>query len=163
MTTFIAHHGIKGQEWGEQNGPPYPLGQKQKSRAELKAEKKDLKWAKRNESVINKKVYKKSKKELQTYMRDELNQEYAEQLKLGKIGWNYINKYNQKMAELMNKNVGEIKAPSGRLVQFVAKRGEVGVYMALADEGYDMSKLKQGVYSSGRQAYRKTNVNMAKY
>lgn len=23
---FIAHHGIKGQKWGVQNGPPYPIG-----------------------------------------------------------------------------------------------------------------------------------------
>ena len=22
---YIAHHGIKGQRWGVQNGPPYPL------------------------------------------------------------------------------------------------------------------------------------------
>lgn len=22
---YIAHHGIKGQKWGERNGPPYPL------------------------------------------------------------------------------------------------------------------------------------------
>jgi len=25
MTDFLAHHGIKGQEWGVRNGPPYPL------------------------------------------------------------------------------------------------------------------------------------------
>ena len=23
--TYLSHHGIKGQKWGEQNGPPYPL------------------------------------------------------------------------------------------------------------------------------------------
>lgn len=23
---YIAHHGIKGQQWGKRNGPPYPLG-----------------------------------------------------------------------------------------------------------------------------------------
>lgn len=22
---YLSHHGIKGQKWGEQNGPPYPL------------------------------------------------------------------------------------------------------------------------------------------
>ncbi len=26
--TYIAHHGIKGQEWGVRNGPPYPLSEK---------------------------------------------------------------------------------------------------------------------------------------
>ena len=23
--TQLAHHGIKGQQWGKRNGPPYPL------------------------------------------------------------------------------------------------------------------------------------------
>lgn len=26
----LAHHGIKGQKWGERNGPPYPLDKQQK-------------------------------------------------------------------------------------------------------------------------------------
>ncbi len=30
----LAHHGIKGQKWGERNGPPYPLKTSQKSSAE---------------------------------------------------------------------------------------------------------------------------------
>lgn len=25
MTTYLVHHGILGQKWGKQNGPPYPL------------------------------------------------------------------------------------------------------------------------------------------
>lgn len=33
----LQHHGIKGQKWGDQNGPPYPLGSGQKSSAEKKA------------------------------------------------------------------------------------------------------------------------------
>lgn len=28
---YICHHGIKGQQWGVKNGPPYPLGTSQKS------------------------------------------------------------------------------------------------------------------------------------
>lgn len=24
-TTYLAHHGVKGQKWGDRNGPPYPL------------------------------------------------------------------------------------------------------------------------------------------
>ena len=27
MERYLAHHGIKGQHWGERNGPPYPLSQ----------------------------------------------------------------------------------------------------------------------------------------
>lgn len=159
----LMHHGILKQRWGHQNGPPYPLSEEQKSAAEIRAEKKDLKWAKRNEKRITKGVYKKSEKELRKYLKNELNVEFKDQVKSGRIGLSYVNKYNRKLAELMNKNVGSIPAPSGRVVQFVAKRGEVGVYMALADIGYDISKLKQGVYASGRQAYKKSNVNMASY
>lgn len=35
-TTELYHHGIKGQKWGEKNGPPYPLGKSQMSYAEKK-------------------------------------------------------------------------------------------------------------------------------
>ena len=33
----LSHHGIKGQKWGVQMGPPYPLGQGDHSKAEEKA------------------------------------------------------------------------------------------------------------------------------
>ncbi len=33
--------------------------------------------------------------------------------------------------------------------------------MALADSGYDMSKLKNGVWSSGRVAYKQTVLDKA--
>ena len=36
---YLTHHGIKGQSWGVQNGPPYPLNSSQKSGAEKYAEK----------------------------------------------------------------------------------------------------------------------------
>ena len=41
----------------------------------------------------------------------------------------------------------------------VAKRGEIGVFMALSNAGYDPNQYKQGVYSSGRIAYRKDHAN----
>lgn len=36
-TDVIMHHGIPGQKWGQQNGPPYPLKPEQHSAAEKKA------------------------------------------------------------------------------------------------------------------------------
>lgn len=33
---YIAHHGIKGQKWGERNGPPYPLDYKSHNSKEKK-------------------------------------------------------------------------------------------------------------------------------
>lgn len=35
-TTYIEHHGIKGQKWGQRNGPPYPLKLSDHSSAEKK-------------------------------------------------------------------------------------------------------------------------------
>ena len=33
-------------------------------------------------------------------------------------------------------------------------------HMALADRGYDMQQLKNGIWASGRVAYKKKNVDM---
>ena len=38
----LAHHGIKGQEWGVTNGPPYPIDPKKAAKLEKKALKKDV-------------------------------------------------------------------------------------------------------------------------
>lgn len=79
----------------------------------------------------------------------------------GKISASTINSYNRKLAELMNEKATDITAPSGRAVRFIAKRGEVGVHMALADQGYNINQLKNGVWASGRVAYSKRKVNIA--
>lgn len=36
MSNYLIHHGIKGQQWGVQNGPPYPLSASQKTYSESK-------------------------------------------------------------------------------------------------------------------------------
>ena len=40
-------------------------------------------------------------------------------------------------------------------------RDEVRVHMALADQGYNINQLKNGVWASGRVAYSKRKVNIA--
>lgn len=156
---YLEHHGIEGQKWGYTNGPPYPIEPGKHSAAEKRAMKKDLRWIKKNESKIKKKAYKTISKELKEYASS-LSKKYGLN-KNGKIGKAYINAYNQGLASLMNDAIRDIEAPSGRVVQFVAKRGEMGVYTALADRGYDMSQVKNGVWGSGRIAYRQTSVEKA--
>jgi hypothetical protein len=70
----------------------------------------------------------------------------------------FVNQYNQKLAQLMNERVGNIQAPSGKVLRYVAKRGEIGVHTALADQGYNMDQVAKGIYGSGRIAYRKDTV-----
>lgn len=123
-------------------------------------ENRDNKWAKRNYNKLYKKAYKPIKKDINKFVKNELNPKYAQQLRSGKISRSYMNEYNRKLAELMNQNVDSLVAPSGRVIKFVAKRGDIGVHMALADAGYDISKLKSGVFGSGKIAYRKSNVDM---
>jgi hypothetical protein len=151
---YLEHHGILGQKWGVRR---YQNADGSLTRAGKRhvqqLEKKDVKWANKNYDKITSKAYKKSAKELAQY-----DKTLAANAVKGKT---FINAHNQKMAELMNTKVTDLAAPSGRAVKFVAKRGEIGVHMALADQNYDMSNVKNGVWSDGRVAYKKKSVNMA--
>lgn len=159
---YLQHWGILGQKWGKRNGPPYPLSSSQMSRAEKRMNKKDAKWARKNYEKIYKKTYKVSSKEAESLFKEALAksetpiQVYGADGKLTKA---YINLYNRSLAEVMNSRVSEWVSPSGKVVKFVAKRGEIGVHMALADRDYDLSQLKNGVFGSGKIAYRKKVVD----
>lgn len=159
-TMYLIHYGIDGQKWGDKNGPPYPLSREQYSAAEKRLNRKDMRYVKRNEKKAQRQAYRASKKELRDYDKNVLRKKYKTTTTRGKLDANYVNAYNKKMAELMNKNVADFEAPSGRVIQFVAKRREVGVYTALADRGYDMNQLKNGVYGSGKIAYKQKNVEV---
>lgn len=155
----LYHHGILGQRWGvrryqDENGSLTKAG----LRRQKALEKKDQKWAKNNSEKITSTAKAKSSKELSRYANELMRR--PEALKSnGKLSSATIMAYNQKMATLMNEKISGVRSPSGKTVSFVAKRGEVGVFMALADQGYNMTQLKNGIYGSGKVAYKKTVID----
>lgn len=153
MEHELTHHGVLGQRWGIRHFQNKDGSLTEAGRSRLI--KQDNKWVKKKSDKITETAKKKSAKELNQYI-DELLRSPRAVNKSGKISAAAINAYNKKMASLMNEKVSDLRSPSGKVVKFVAKRGEVGVFMALADEGYDMNQIKNGIYDSGRVAYKKT-------
>lgn len=145
----LYHHGVKGQKWGvrrfqNEDGSLTPKGQKHYA-------KKDAKWIDKKSDKIYDKSMKSSKKEMDKFVKKEMK---------GMTGATAVNTYNRKLAEVMRTKTSKVRSPSGKMVEWVAKRGQVGVFMALADQGYNMNQLKNGIWESGRVGYKKNTVDM---
>ena len=154
----LYHYGVLGMKWGvrryqNEDGTLTEAGRKY-------LEKKDIKWAKKNYNKITSATRKRVSKDLDQYAY-ELMKDPSSRTSREKLSSTTINAYNRKMAELMNVAAKDITTPSGKAIRFVAKRGDIGVHMAVADQGYNMEQLKNGVWASGRIAYKKSQVNTA--
>ena len=69
----LYHHGIKGQRWGVQNGPPYPLDQNHELKTLRKiTSKKETMWETYNSK------YRKKSKAIKAITSDEKVQSYGE-------------------------------------------------------------------------------------
>lgn len=155
----LAHYGILGQKWGIRRYQNLDGTLTKAGKRHIKQiEKQDSKWARKNYSKIYDKTYKQSRSELNDYLVNDLNKRMSAHNSNGQLSMNYINAYNNKLAQVMNKNVGEISALSGKVVRFVAKRGKVGVHMALIDNDFDLGSVKRGIYSDGRVAYKQEHI-----
>ena len=148
MDNTLTHFGVLGMKWGVRRTQTQLGG----------LSKKDSRWVNRNSDKITDKAKRKFSTELDKYASELLKDPNAVN-KSGKLSSATINSYNRKMASLMSEKVSGLTSPSGKVVQFVAKRGEVGVFMALADQGYNMNQLRNGIYDSGKVAYKKTLIN----
>lgn len=151
--TYLQHHGIIGQKWGRRrfqnpDGSLTPKGQ-------ARLDKKDNEWAATKGEKIKTKLQKLVSKDMDAFVKSQLDISYTPS---GKVSSSTILQYNNKMASLLNGKVGNVPAPSGRVLKFVAKRGEIGVHTAVADAGYDLNQLGKGVFKSGKVAYKNENL-----
>ena len=124
-------------------------------RGQARLDKKDNKWAETKGEKIRVKTQKSVAKDMQRYTKTQLDVSYTSR---GRLSSKTILDYNNQLASLMNERVSGVQAPSGRVLKFVAKRGDLGVHTAIADAGYDINQLKRGVFKSGKVAYKKQNL-----
>ena len=151
---FLQHYGVLKQKWGVRNsiragGPGTAY--------ELRMMRKDNKWADKKGAKVYKKNKKSVSKEMKKFVKKEWNPEYSKNKKLSSKS---ILSYNNKLANLLNSKVNDskLRSPSGKVLRFVAKRGEIGVFTAYGDAGYDMKRIKNGVFTSGKVGYRDENL-----
>lgn len=166
----LYHHGIKGQKWGirryqNEDGSLTEAGRKRYQ----KEFDKDVKWAGKRELKIRGKAFKKVEKELSNYVKERSKDprtykeiHYMNGTSYKQPTQSFVNEYNKKMADLMTKQVRDLKTPHGHTISFVAARGQEGVYMIVHDTQEVANYVKRGIWSDGRIAYRKQKLELSR-
>lgn len=161
MTYYeLYHHGVRGQRWGlrrwqNEDGSLTEAGKRHYDRV-------DDRWARRNSDKITRTAKRKSKYELRTEMKA-VKKRSGSRKRNGQLTAAATLEFNRRMASIMSDKVKDIRSPSGRVISFVPERGTIGVFMAMSSPDYDMSKLHNGVWGSGRVAYKKTILDKMEY
>ena len=170
---YLAHHGTAGQKWGIRNyqnpdGSLTPEGYEHyygRARSEKSAEKaiaKDRKKAEKKDLKTVNKIAAKAKMTNKQQKEAMDAASAASKNALGRVDTKsktFINAYNAKAAELMNKNAADLNLTTkgtGRAIEFVANRGTLGVTTAMSTaRNTAASMYGRGVWNDGRKAYSK--------
>lgn len=157
-SNYLAHHGILGQKWGQQNGPPYPLDSKDHSssekkagwRSSLKAKSDAKKKAKKQNAALEKARQARAEKAKQDKLEKEFNDKKQKILKSGKAS--EVAKYkgqmtNQELSEALNRirweadldrmSAAEEKSSFDKIDKLMAKARTVKNWADTAMDVYD--------------------------
>ena len=135
----LVHYGIKGQKWGQQNGPPYPLSRSDMSSAERKADTGEIDRSYKKTSSYKSRGYK-GNTELADYRNMDKNdlKEMVERMELENRYLRAVDarrgkSFLEKTASTMN-SVGQILDSTNKMAQFVTGKTFVQNLTAIADK-----------------------------
>ena len=158
---FLEHHGIKGQKWGVENGPPYPLNDTIKAIAYRGGELTDGRKAVNFTAKDVKKARKIVNKNLKTMTSDEIK-EYKARLALesemGEIlGTNYGSKLQKKLKDNAVDAVADSLKTTGTKVLANAEMAAVGEIISNTLGADAASMITNGLskYDLAKEAYNR--------
>ena len=157
-SNYLMHHGILGQKWGQQNGPPYPLDSNKHSASEKKAgwmkslkEKSEAKKkAKKQKAALEKARKARAEKAKQEKLAKDYQEQKSKILKSGKAS--EVAKYkgemtNQELSDALNRirwekeldrmTAAETKSNFDKVDAVMEKVGKVRNWANVAMDTYD--------------------------
>jgi len=164
MTDYLYHHGIKGQKWGVENGPPYPLTDTVKAIAYrggtrsdgTKIEnftKKDVKKARK---IVNKNLSLLTKEEMEEYKSRLLLERSVGDI----LGTNDTSKFKKNMKESVMNSIADSVKASGTRVLTNAEMAAVGKILETTFDEDVASMITNGLsqYDIRENKYRKAET-----